>query len=613
MDLNVQLALKQVGSNDIFQQLLNLDSALQNLKTTKNTLEPQPGVLGGHEFAAKPEDFQQPVDEVDTLIRRFEDLQTAARHEFDLRARPLLQHLGILDLPDELLLEIFDHFKSWVESDRDFYLPNLDVNIETIQNARLTCRRFYDTSSHLLVPCLHISLNLSSLKRLEQVTSHQKISPGLQLFRINARFYSAALAEDFRRFARMCYRKVREKTEILQLALEEWFDWEENSVSDHGPESAVRADVERSCHIMSCWESICFGGHVSRVTQRDPAVVALRRGHKRYRDLFEEQQNILRDCIFARTIAAAAARSRSRVWLSISDDHQSCCEQKADIWRPSYADPDLLADPDRLIQSGLTRTQRWHNARGGRAHEAPQSLLYELPLEMRAAGAYMVGFRVRISTPETFTLDLSNAQISGLNEVAKGLSDFGFRLDGVPLGEPRRPIPSAEQMAGLHTYLSAAMGQQNVPNLYLMLTSLDDFWDDTALGRYSIAPLLTSPAWPRIKFLRVYCNPMHLHQLRKLMNMLQPGIRVEFTIFYLMSGTWAEALDCIRSKAGWGSRLYCARGAESETMTEDERDDVFDEDPEPYGNIASQYIQSIEGVGNPLRKDVEAIEASPEP
>lgn len=155
MDLDVQLALKQVDSGDIFEQLLNLDSALQNLKTTKNALKPQPGVLGGHEVAAKTEDFQQPVDEVGTLIRRFEDLQTAARHEFDLRSRPLLQHLGILDLPDELLLEIFDHFKSWVESDRDFHQPNLEVNIETIKNARLTCRRFYDTSSHLLVPCLH--------------------------------------------------------------------------------------------------------------------------------------------------------------------------------------------------------------------------------------------------------------------------------------------------------------------------------------------------------------------------------------------------------------------------------------------------------------------------
>lgn len=143
----------------------------------------------------------------------------------------------------------------------------------------------------------------------------------------------------------------------------------------------------------------------------------------------------------------------------------------------------------------------------------------------------MVGFRVNTSTPEIFTLGLSNSQISGLNEVAKGLSDFGFCLNGAPYGEQRGPLPSAEQMAVVHTYLSAAMGQQNVPNLYLRLTSLDNFWVDTDLGRYSIAPLLTSPAWPRIKFLHVACTPIHLHQLRKLMNMVQPGIRVEFTFF----------------------------------------------------------------------------------
>lgn len=41
-------------------------------------------------------------------------------------------------------------------------------------------------------------------------------------------------------------------------------------------------------------------------------------------------------------------------------------------------------------------------------------------------------------------------------------------------------------------------------------------------------------------------------------------------------------------------------------MAMEDCEQVFADDPKPCGNLASQYIQSIEGVENPLRKDVEA-------
>jgi hypothetical protein len=74
LDLDVQLALKHIDSDDVFMQLLSIDSALQALKAAKKTFKPQPGILDGHDVASKHEDVQQHVDEVDTLIRRFEEL-----------------------------------------------------------------------------------------------------------------------------------------------------------------------------------------------------------------------------------------------------------------------------------------------------------------------------------------------------------------------------------------------------------------------------------------------------------------------------------------------------------------------------------------------------------
>lgn len=122
---------------------------------------------------------------------------------------------------------------------------------------------------------------------------------------------------------------------------------------------------------------------------------------------------MLRNSFFARAVTAAVARSRSRVCLHISGAYDVGCEPKAPIWSSRFADPDLLADPDRLVESGLTHTQMWFNAQGQQAHEAPQSLLYELPLEMRAAGAaHLVGFKADISRPDVFTPELSSVQIS---------------------------------------------------------------------------------------------------------------------------------------------------------------------------------------------------------
>lgn len=606
LDCEMQLALEQVDSDNVFQQLLSFDSALQALKPAREALKDRLRVSNGHD--SRYEDAQQRIDEFDALIRRFEGLQTAARLEFNLRARPRLRKLGVLHLPDELLLGIFDNFKGSMYWDY-LFLRRLTHNMETIQNARLTCRRFCDNSSHLLVPYLYVSPTPSSLKRLEQVTSHPSISRGLCLLKISARFYSAAIANNHREFARMCYRRVQQKTERLEEALEEF-----GGLTRHGPESVVRADVEKARHILSCWEPIAFGEDTDQVNQHDPAVAAILRGHRRYRENFEQHENMLRDSFFARAVAAATARSRSRIWLDISDAYDIGPQPEEPTWSTTLANPALLADPGLLVESGLAEPRMWYHARGDRAHEAPQSLLYELPLEMRAAGAQLLGVRVDLSRPDVFTPNLSTAQISGLNEAFKELRDFYFCLSSGPF-YPRDNLPSTELIVGLYTYLSAAIGRQSFQNLHLNLTCLSEaVLRDNDTEKYSIAPLLTSSAWSRIKVLQLSNAIMHLDDLETMIGMLQPGVNIQLQLIHLISGTWEEALDCIRLKAGWGSRVEGGvYGAEAEAMPDEEFDEVFLLHREPYGNLASQYIQSIEGVENPLRRDVEAAKADSGP
>lgn len=555
----VQLALKHVDSDDFFQQLLSIDSALEALRDARNTLKSQLGAPNG--------------DDVDGLIRRFEELQTAARRGFNLRARPRLRNLGILDLPDELLVKIFDCFSGLVGSDEVLYCSNMEVDVETIKSARLACRRLCDTSSHLLVPCLYVDLSPSSLKRLEEVTNHPKISHGPRVFKINVEFHSATMANDLQRFASMCCANMLRKTMRLEKSLED----EENMFANrYGNEPVVQADIEKSRHILSCWGSLASGEQVSEDAELDEYVLALRRGHERYRELFEQQQSVLKNGLFARAVGAAAARSRSKVWLFISDSEDSRAGCKS-LWHAFNADPELLADPDLLVQSGLLPylgTHEWSYATGKEAGEAPHTLLYSLPLEMRAAGVPLVGLRVSVTpweTSENPKQRLSNDQLIGFSEVAKTLRVFDLSIvERGGLG------PNDKEMT-------------------------------------SIGPLLASAAWPRIKTIRLQSFCMCLDHLKKFLELFGSGTCIKLYDFDLRSGTWADALDCLRSKAGRGSRVESPLGAEIDNMTRREYLDAFWGDPNPWesDSMATQYINSREGIKNPLRKDVEAPKANP--
>lgn len=593
----VQLALKHVDSDDFFQQLLSIDSALEALRDARNTLKSQLGAPNG--------------DDVDGLIRRFEELQTAARRGFNLRARPRLRNLGILDLPDELLLKIFDCFSGLMGTDEVLYCRNLEVDVETIKSARLTCRRLCDTSSHLLVPCLYLNLSPSSLKRLEEVTNHPKISHGPRVFKINVEFHSATMANDLQDFASMCYRNMLFKTQRLERSIED----EEGMFANHyGSESVVRADIEKSRHILSCWEPLASGEQVREDAELDEAVLALRRGHERYRELFEQQQSVLKNGLFARVVAAAAARSRSKVWLFMSDSENSRAGCKP-LWHTFNADPELLADPDRLVQSGLLPalgTHEWSYATGKEAGEAPHLLLYNLPLEMRAAGVSLVGLRVSVTpwqTPDNPNQKLSNDQLVGFSEVVKTLRVFDFSI------VEREPglAQSDEDMSDLLNYRSAAMGQRNIPKSSSSLSAVERLNGDLDSGVTSIGPLLTSPAWPRIKTIRLQSFCIDLDQLRKVLGLLGSGTCIKLLDMHLHSGTWADALDFLRSRAGRGSRLESPLGAEIDNMTRREYLDAFGGDPNPEesDNLATQYINSLEGIKNPLRKGVEAPGANP--
>lgn len=217
---SVKLALEHADLDDNFQQLLSLDSALQALAVSKEALTTQLGVLEDQRLTAESTAVQQSLTNLDILVRRFENLQTAARDRFNLRARSLRKNKkGIMDLPNELLRNVFENFRS--DLDNDNFWPDFDYKACTmdIQNIRLAHRKFLQASSHLLVRFLDISPSPTSLERLENVMRHPEISQGQRLLKIDMRYYSRTVAESLQEFAGLCHYKLRNMTRSLEMAL----------------------------------------------------------------------------------------------------------------------------------------------------------------------------------------------------------------------------------------------------------------------------------------------------------------------------------------------------------------------------------------------------------
>lgn len=597
---SVQLALEHVDSEDYFQQLLSIDSALQALSLAKKSLTTQLRELGSQGPTAEPRAVEQSLTDLDTLIQRFEDLQTAARQGFNLRARSLRKdRLGILDLPNELLRKVFDSIRGDLE-ERNFQPdPDYNANSMDIQNIRLAHRAFRDASSHLLVRYIDLSPDRSSLERLEKVMRHPDFSRGDRILRIDMRYYSATISQSLPLFLIMCYQKLEETMHSLNL--DYWSQWKSHE-TPRVPPGETEGAAAKARRVVRAW-----GRFINQHFHDDSdAEMLVRRGHERYRALFEEQEETLRGGHFARAVAAVMAMGHSwrrpSVWLYMSD-HQGLPgyphTRPVDLETTGM---DELADMDHLIQSKFIERSPWRYEREHGEQEPTQSLLYELPLAMRAEGVSLAGFKVDINIPRTFNLHMSQDQLSGLEQVAKTLKFFGLCLCEDERNSGATDIENNQgNLEGLYTWLSAAIGWRNVPELSLSFDPVDR----TVLTEsfLSIGPLLTSPSWQRLRLADLSYMNMGIDDMRKFAGILEQGVCLRLDRIGLTSGTWVAALDYLHSKAGWGSYIVDPRGAECDVMYDEDVIDIFGDSSKPLTPISmvSLYIASVDGVENPLR------------
>lgn len=226
---------------------------------------------------------------------RLEAAQRALRVDIEVMSRRGLRDLHILDLPEEILCQIFDHLRGAPSevAAGDFSCSRYDAR--EIKNVRLTCRRFNGASSHLLLSFVTLDLDVASMSRIRAISKQPLVRKGVRGIKVRTRFYDENLARNLRDFAIHNMAKVdRELSRLHGLR-----DLSQSNTNDR--------DFKKAISIVESW------GKLVRDLERPSPVQDPRShyekliidAHKEYRARWKEQCDLLASGSFVKEVGQA--------------------------------------------------------------------------------------------------------------------------------------------------------------------------------------------------------------------------------------------------------------------------------------------------------------------
>lgn len=592
----------------IFEQLINVEKTHQliheangrdtprisdgNLSMTGPNADLEPARTQTHDPIATDQSSK-----LMTGLSKLEEVRLALRRAFNARARPLIRNLNIMGLPDELLMQIFVLVRSTPMVDKRYYhhwdsfyseYEKNSSDYESIANARLSCRRFCNTSSHLLLTRIDVHLNLSSLAHLDEISRHPTISKGIRSLRVIAKYYGAAVADDISLFASKCIPRFRSRQSI-------WYP----RVDFDSKEQAIQF-MDNARDFVQAWTSFVDTRQEPSDEKGRLAMEALRQGHARYRQSHREQEHLVEDGALFQAISAAATRMPRMDRLLISDGQylKPLLREK----EQTYAWKEMLETPGIWVTEEMAVPDMWQDDLLGNGHP-PTSLLYELPLAFQRAGTSLTHLVIKISPPSSFRLDLDKEQISELKSAMGNLKNFNFSCHH-PHTTHRMPRRDPQDTTNVMDYLAIFLDSQKAEELHCGFAGIGNGRDDGDVIESTLSRLRWSS--PGLRYLSLYELPIHLHELLRVIDRLRPKISLMLYRVDLLSGTWTEALDAIRLKCAGSLRSQISQvwGEDIRVLTEEEWDDMvelpYNGDDIDQMNEVTRYITGLRP-DNPLR------------
>ncbi|OBT68293.1 hypothetical protein VE03_02238 [Pseudogymnoascus sp. 23342-1-I1] len=448
----------------------------------------------------------------------------------------------ILNLPDDILYEIFNHFKCDKIHRGLFDSSIYDDGAKrlTVQDARLVCRLFNKLASPLLCPTLRVRLDHASLDLVAKVSESPLIAEGVCNIEIVVGYRPRELATDLLRFAK--HRAMDLRFHIgdgYRCVMEEieFNGGDDETISDY-PYEVYQQITDYGENIRSAWIEYTRAADKGAISPE--YLHLLLQGHQEYIQKHEEQFQLITDGSFVERLASAMSRMAHCASLHFVDD-VDCYSTLDDV------SPLVFRDDAREFSRFMTAPLSWSEIRHLKVGEIlPAKLLWELPIALHKAGLILRAMLIHTFPHPDWCPAIYPATWTNLYDACHHLRIF--RLEGISLGrssETSDPV-LGRGLAFVERYIGTVLSSEDFELINLRFRD-SAVGDDVASYRVGLLPEAIN--WPRIKKLSISYISLSQDELEKFCCGL--GYMVEdirLNNIDLRSGSWAGALDMLRER-----------------------------------------------------------------
>lgn len=568
-----QLATEHFCVEDIGTQLINIESIQRTIRKQVSELENNSAEVSIHA--------------IKSILPKLEALEAGLRRNFDAHARPLIRNLQIFDLPNEVLGLIACNVRDYVVC--DFDIPPFSRDIESVKSMRLTCRRFCDASSHLLLPVLRVSITTTSLAHLDEVSRHPSISKGVRSLNICASVYSPTNFRDLRELIGLVTQKLQKDldkraTSMISILKKHLckgsYDSSSNFYWEKSPVLDKAQTFERYQNTLLACKKYVEG--IPLEPDEDRSISALRRVYEQHRQLVGDQETLLGDDTFAQAVVAAVTRMPTIDGVSISN------------WEDEsfHLLGELSIEAHRAVKAELSIRSHWAPAILSRLQNSPCKLLYQMPLAIKRAVNSLTHLALYVSLGTDLRLNIGKKQIRDLSSLAEHLKVLRISCNWIEPGALANPSPELIVFPELITCL---LKSPKLRSVFLDFGDSDYSIQHELLNGVFVGSLLALLPWSNLNEIFLVRFHIHYEKLRKHLKKLKPGTSVSFEAVYLESGIWADVLDVLRGKVGRTSHVIEPGGAIDELLDSCFRSHFS------YRKTISEYLRG-DRIENPLRR-----------
>ena len=548
--------------------------------------------------------------ELDVMRSKVDQIYDTMRRLVNRESRPGVRKLHLLDLPEEVLRQICGYFGPEYGPRSLWFFPDFRPDMgRNIINIRLTCRRLYEASSHLLLTEALVLLEPASISETQIVSSHPFISKGVQRLNVNLGFYRADFAASLAAFAQKVLSDFDE-TMDFQARMIEPGRWDER-FSTCSRRELARA-IKKGGRLHDEWTSLIAALHnfeagsaemqtfvEQAILEGSKALAGMVRAHERYKEHYKSQESLLRDDTLVHIISDILQKMPTATRLHIGAGSRLSHQfEKWEQWKIPLMKPfqQWVDDPYSIARYWGVQRSSWRGTEASLNQDLPAETCLEIITRVLVNSKLSIN-HLSLELPISSLLEFATEErLQVLRNGARRMRIFEYtNCSDLTTSDDTRIFRDTDWMRKTTDLLLACMGGPCLRRLSLSPSCPDP---DTGRPEIGMGRLLSQTRFPELEYVSLHGFYLHLHELKTFTeSLVKDKVYFHFNHVTLLSGTWAEAIHLLRAKSGYDSSMEDLHGAECDDLTEEEREALF---PDSFSvRVARDRRGDGEAVGRP--------------